>query len=264
MLYTSWRNSTQQDDDVKFWNSATQVDAFAAFNSTQSEDSDPFGITTTLVGFSTNRGSSKWQLWYGDPVTGDAASLNISQGGKHNLGAEYTLHKVTYQPPSADFDGDGDVDGHDFLTWQRGHGISAPHATGSDGDADHNLTVNALDLGVWQIQYGGGVLGTLREYTQLNQTAVDLAMQVYGAVPWPYSLLSENDGAEAPSLDSSPTRDSGWLSSEARETGTWKSTTPTALDASSINSSIDDAIDKSSSEDESANSLELSSDIFAW
>jgi hypothetical protein len=160
VLYTSWRNSTERDDDVKIWNIATQVDTFAAFNSTLAEDSDPFGMTEALVGFSTTRGSAKWQLWYGDPVTGDAASLDVGDSAKHNLGAEYTSHKVIYQVPSADFDADGDVDGRDFLVWQRGFGISAPHANRSDGDADLNLAVDAVDLAYWQNQYGTEALRT--------------------------------------------------------------------------------------------------------
>lgn len=159
VLYTSWRNNTERDDDVKIWNMATQVDTFAAFNSTHAEDSDPFGITQALVGFSTTRASSKWQLWYGDPVTGDVASLGISQPGKHNLGAEYTTHKVVYLPPSADFDTDGDVDGGDFLAWQRGYSTLAPTAVKSDGDADHNLAVDAVDLVFWQSQYAAEMLG---------------------------------------------------------------------------------------------------------
>ncbi|QEG37159.1 glycoside hydrolase family 25 protein [Bythopirellula goksoeyrii] len=43
-------------------------------------------------------------------------------------------------PASADFDGDGDVDGHDFLEWQRGETTES----GSAGE-----------LALWQEQYGG-------------------------------------------------------------------------------------------------------------
>ena len=55
---------------------------------------------------------------------------------------------------SADFDGDGDVDGRDFLAWQRGYGITAPNATKGDGDADDDTDVDGDDLVVWQDQYG--------------------------------------------------------------------------------------------------------------
>jgi hypothetical protein len=56
------------------------------------------------------------------------------------------------EPDSADFDGDGDVDGRDFLAWQRGYGTSS--AAKTDGDADNDGSVNGVDLGIWQEQYG--------------------------------------------------------------------------------------------------------------
>ena len=55
---------------------------------------------------------------------------------------------------SADFDVDGDVDGRDFLLWQRGFGTAAPNAVNADGDADNDTDVDGDDLGVWQDQYG--------------------------------------------------------------------------------------------------------------
>jgi hypothetical protein len=56
---------------------------------------------------------------------------------------------------SADFDDDGDVDGGDFITWQRGLGL-AP-AIHSQGDADYNEQVNALDIAIWRDQFGAGM-----------------------------------------------------------------------------------------------------------
>jgi hypothetical protein len=55
--------------------------------------------------------------------------------------------------PSADFDGDGNVDGRDFLTWQRGYGISIG-ATFAQGDADRDGDVDANDLAIWTATYG--------------------------------------------------------------------------------------------------------------
>jgi hypothetical protein len=54
---------------------------------------------------------------------------------------------------SADFDGDNDIDGADFLTWQRGLGVGT---TKAQGDADGNNMVNAADLAVWKSQFGLG------------------------------------------------------------------------------------------------------------
>jgi len=48
---------------------------------------------------------------------------------------------------SADFDQDEDVDGIDFLTWQRGLGSGT-------ADTNDDLLVDQLDLDIWQSQYG--------------------------------------------------------------------------------------------------------------
>jgi glucose/arabinose dehydrogenase len=64
-------------------------------------------------------------------------------------------------PYNADFDADGDVDGRDFLTWQRNFNTTAGY--GSDGDANHNGLVDAGDLAIWQDQYissGGELVGS--------------------------------------------------------------------------------------------------------
>jgi len=54
---------------------------------------------------------------------------------------------------SGDFDADGDVDGADFLTWQRGFGTPSG-ATAGNGDADADGDVDADDLLVWEQQLG--------------------------------------------------------------------------------------------------------------
>jgi hypothetical protein len=70
---------------------------------------------------------------------------------------EYNTLDVYFRPTSistitfstSDHDLDGDVDGRDFLIWQREFG----NTTG-DGDADSNLLVNQNDLNLWQASYG--------------------------------------------------------------------------------------------------------------
>jgi hypothetical protein len=51
----------------------------------------------------------------------------------------------------ADFDADGDVDGADFLTWQR-HLGDAGGASHGDADGDGNVT--AADLVIWKQEFG--------------------------------------------------------------------------------------------------------------
>lgn len=52
-----------------------------------------------------------------------------------------------------DVDADNDVDGADFLVWQRGKGVG-PNATLEDGDANLDGYVNADDLALWRTNYG--------------------------------------------------------------------------------------------------------------
>ncbi len=51
-----------------------------------------------------------------------------------------------------DFDEDGDIDGRDFLTWQRNHG--ATNATPAQGDANSDGVVGYADLVLWRNFYG--------------------------------------------------------------------------------------------------------------
>ena len=56
----------------------------------------------------------------------------------------------------ADFDKDGDVDGIDFLTWQRGYGLPGDAASIADGDANFDYDVDGGDLLIWQSQFESG------------------------------------------------------------------------------------------------------------
>jgi len=72
-------------------------------------------------------------------------------------------------PGDADFDDDNDVDGNDFLIWQRGVGVGTTNAT---GDADGSGTVTGADLTIWRSKFGGPP-----------------SVPTAGAVPEPSSML---------------------------------------------------------------------------
>lgn len=78
----------------------------------------------------------------------DGDTLYITAGN-----ALYSILLNVPDPPSADFDEDGDIDGRDFLAWQQNFGLAAG-ATKSQGDADDDGAVGSADLEVWQEQYG--------------------------------------------------------------------------------------------------------------
>jgi hypothetical protein len=81
-----------------------------------------------------------------------------------------------------DFDNDNDVDGRDFLTWQRNNGTTAS-ATNATGDANGTGTVNFDDYTAWRSQLGeapGYRAGTLAEGQQAFKGASFLLSNALG------------------------------------------------------------------------------------
>jgi hypothetical protein len=88
----------------------------------------------------------------------------------------------------ADFDGNGIVNGRDFLIWQRGFGTDAGAgnvAAHASGNANGDQFINGSDLSSWQAQYGTAPLvaiSAVPEPTSLTVMTVLLLNAV--AYPW--------------------------------------------------------------------------------
>ncbi len=80
----------------------------------------------------------------------------------------------------ADFDQDGDVDGADFLTWQRGFGVGS---TLADGDANGDNMVDAKDLSVWENQFGGAPLSAIATVPEPESVVLLLGVAALGMIP---------------------------------------------------------------------------------
>lgn len=92
-----------------------------------------------------------------DPFSG-TNSFNLQDDGiglafVSPLVRELDVLGVPQLADTADFDGDGDVDGLDFLTLQTGLGTTSG-ATLAEGDANHDGMINSADLAIWELQYG--------------------------------------------------------------------------------------------------------------
>lgn len=83
-------------------------------------------------------------------------TLTVSTDRARDFGLAWRMSTLS-DAVSADFDRDGDVDGRDFLMWQRGFGKMID-ATLADGDADGDGDVDADDLAIYQIQKPPGTL----------------------------------------------------------------------------------------------------------
>lgn len=105
----------------------------------------------------------------GDYTSSQAFSVGAAANGAGDFGSalngyvdEVRLSNVALDPskflnaPSAavpgDFDGDGDVDGADFVAWQT-HFPTGSGAALADGDADGDGDVDGADFVVWQTNF---------------------------------------------------------------------------------------------------------------
>jgi hypothetical protein len=93
-----------------------------------------------------------------------------------------TVGAVVYESSAdADFDNDNDVDGRDFLLWQRGVGI-ASGATNAQGDANGDGAVNGADLTAWRSRFGGTSAQAAASAVPEPAGAVYCGLLVLGAV----------------------------------------------------------------------------------
>jgi endonuclease I len=122
----------------------TDLAAFTGANALAAGESSFFFATidTSTEGVFT----ASYTLNFSDENLSGAANL-----GSLTLNLTGTVEAAVIE--TADFDGDGDVDGRDFFTWQRGYSLIAT-ATRGDGDANDDGTVDEADLLIWQEQYG--------------------------------------------------------------------------------------------------------------
>ncbi len=150
------------DGFVDLWDGS--IDGFPRYDEFGNENTIDAWTGSTPTGLrATNRtlGDVSGFAWCGRPTVLGPQWLTILQPSTLTQLPVYALSEELTVPDieiDADFDADDDVDGTDFLLWQRG-----------GGDADGNGTTHDVDLGHWQDQYGRGLNGALQT---LSATAV--------------------------------------------------------------------------------------------
>jgi len=125
------------------------------------------GSDPRLVGGAINTTSA--QTYSGNVTLSETTHVKarILRNGQWSALSEATFASVVVSP---DFDADGDVDGSDFLAWQRGLGKSGD-AVAADGDANGDRSVDGADLSSWVEQFGAS-LALLAGANQSIQAAV--------------------------------------------------------------------------------------------
>jgi endonuclease I len=153
-------------DSVRF---STNLDVFSGFDALAAGTTNSFfaALDTSSEGMF----SASYTLNFSDEDLPGATSLgSLTLNLMANVGAAFE--------ENADFDGNGDVDGRDFLIWQTGYGLTAT-ATLGNGDANGDGNVDEADLLVWQEQYGQP-LGTVGAVTVPEPSAGGLLMIMSG------------------------------------------------------------------------------------
>lgn len=102
--------------------------------------------------------------------------------------AGYTFLTVGAFLLAADFDGDGDVDGDDFLSWQAGFGTPSG-AQKPDGDYDNDGDVDGDDFLGWQSQFGSGNGSASAAVPEPTSIAFVLVTAVMGML-WRHGRIS--------------------------------------------------------------------------
>jgi hypothetical protein len=88
-----------------------------------------------------------------DNPTGGNRYLTIHlEGGTGDLFQFPTQNPFAMVAIAGDFDGDGDVDGADFVAWQT-HFPTAGGAARADGDGDNDGDVDGADFVIWQTNF---------------------------------------------------------------------------------------------------------------
>ncbi len=143
-----------------------------------------------------------WQRGYGaDSASQSGGDANVDGVVDANDLAIWTQTYADRPATLADFDLDGDFDGIDFLTWQRGHGsIGASH---SDGDANLDGVVDASDLAAWRVTYGQAAPGASGQWSGVSEGV----LAVVGA----WALLDEAVDEDIATVGDAPTQEVGSL-----------------------------------------------------
>jgi hypothetical protein len=131
------------------WEVADNVDAFRITEFSPSGSSSLPGGGTVL-----NLGNAI-QVGGGAPPLSDLGFQFKLSTGQIMEGIIAYGPVPTSSPTVGDADNDGDVDGRDFLIWQRTFGTTVPAGTGADWN--NSGTVNGADLPLWQSNYGASL-----------------------------------------------------------------------------------------------------------
>jgi hypothetical protein len=127
-----------------------------------------------------------WYGWIGVRIDSEVDATGAVTGWAYESTQGMSIAAGDTGPvaANADYDDDGDVDGNDFLVWQRQLGTNVPPSTAADGSG--NGMVDAADLALWRSDFSAA--------TVAGSAASEVGV---AAVPEPGSLVMGGLGGAA-------------------------------------------------------------------
>lgn len=104
-----------------------------------------------------NAGNPNWQPGTDPGAESDQRGMPFARVANGQIDVGAYEQQTLVGSIAGDFDHDSDIDGSDFLVWQRGYG-SQQRAQISEGNGNEKF--NGNDLAVWQSNYGDGLAAT--------------------------------------------------------------------------------------------------------
>jgi len=158
-----WSERMQQVTELGLGNHVTELDVTIADTSPAELEKQKQAYQLIAETFLDNATSETFTTWgFSDASTWLPGTHPLPFDENYAPKPAYTglLDALNEAPASGDFDGDGDVDGADFLILQQG--LNTPGATTlGEGDANGDGLVDSSDLAFWELQFGTVPLGSV-------------------------------------------------------------------------------------------------------
>jgi len=130
--------------------SLDSIPAYDEFGQLRTLDPWTGSLPSGLRAAGSTLGHASGTAWCGRPSLINGNWITFFEPSTQSLLAVYALSE-TITVTDADFNQDNQVDGLDFLAWQRGVGGPASLA---NGDANGDGNVDGADLAIWEQSYG--------------------------------------------------------------------------------------------------------------
>ena len=146
------------------------LDGMTIYSRLENPDNDLVNVT----------GKTQYRIRYENDDDNDGVADYMSYASGNHANAAYrptlTIKYYINDNPTGDFDSDGDVDGIDFLNWQRNFG-SYGNNLQSDGDGNKDTDVDTDDLNIWESQFGAMLPATAAGSSQSSPELVSSAQR---------------------------------------------------------------------------------------